>query len=202
MNQRKEFTWGTHQGSKGWGRAWSGCFSEETGVYATSSVKKGKRTEVIRLRGKKDGKVPEAHLKTFWGTVHAGVSGPIKLSLTSFQSPHHSAEHSWDAHVNLVVNLEVTFPCLVHEAFSERTDPFPKLSCLLQKHCTAICLFGLHLMSTLGFDAWVGKIPWRRKWQPTVLLPGESHGQRSLAGCSPWGPKESDTTEWLSTHPC
>ena len=36
----------------------------------------------------------------------------------------------------------------------------------------------------------------RRKWQPTpVFLPGESHGQRSLAGYSPWGGKESDTTE-------
>ena len=52
-----------------------------------------------------------------------------------------------------------------------------------------------------GFDPWIGKIPWRRKWQPTPgFLPGESHGQRSLAGYSPWGPKESDTTEWLSTH--
>ena len=36
------------------------------------------------------------------------------------------------------------------------------------------------------------------KWQPTpVLLPGESHGRRSLMGCSPWGRKESDTTEGL-----
>ena len=41
--------------------------------------------------------------------------------------------------------------------------------------------------------------PWRMEWQPTlVLLPGESHGQRSLAGCSPWGRKESDTTERLT----
>ena len=39
-----------------------------------------------------------------------------------------------------------------------------------------------------GFEPWVGKIPWRRAWQPTpVFLPGESHGQRSLAGYSPWG---------------
>ena len=46
------------------------------------------------------------------------------------------------------------------------------------------------------FGPWVGKIPWRRAWQPTpVFLPGESHGQRSLAGYSPWGHKESDTTE-------
>ena len=47
-----------------------------------------------------------------------------------------------------------------------------------------------------GFDPWVGKIPWRRKWQPMpVFLPGESHRQRSLAGCSPWGHKEADRTE-------
>ena len=40
---------------------------------------------------------------------------------------------------------------------------------------------------------------WRRKWQPTqVFLPGEFHGQRSLAGYRPWGGKESDTTEWLT----
>ena len=40
------------------------------------------------------------------------------------------------------------------------------------------------------FDPWVRIIPWKRKWQPTsVLLPGESHGQRSLASCSPWGCK-------------
>ena len=37
-----------------------------------------------------------------------------------------------------------------------------------------------------GFDPWVGKIPWRKKWQSTpVFLPGKSHGQRSLVGCSP-----------------
>ena len=39
---------------------------------------------------------------------------------------------------------------------------------------------------------------WRRQWHPTpALLPGKSHGQRSLVGCSPWGRKELDTTEWL-----
>ena len=47
-----------------------------------------------------------------------------------------------------------------------------------------------------GFNSWVGKIPWRREWQPTpVFLPGEFRGQRSLVGYSPWGHKESDTTE-------
>ena len=44
------------------------------------------------------------------------------------------------------------------------------------------------------------KIPWRRAWQPTqVFLPGEPRGQRSLVGYSPWGLKESDVTEPLST---
>ena len=50
-----------------------------------------------------------------------------------------------------------------------------------------------------GFDPWVGNIPWRRKWQPPpVVLPGEPHGQRSLAGYSPWSHKEWDSTEWLT----
>ena len=44
-----------------------------------------------------------------------------------------------------------------------------------------------------------GKIPWRKKWQPTtVFLRGEFHGQRSLVSYSPWNHKESDTTEWLN----
>ena len=49
---------------------------------------------------------------------------------------------------------------------------------------------------------WTGLIKERRKqWQPTpVLLPGKSHRQRSLVGCSPWGREESDTTERLHVH--
>ena len=49
-------------------------------------------------------------------------------------------------------------------------------------------------------DPWVGKIPWKRAWQPTLVFSlGESHGQRSLENYSPWGLKEWDTTETLST---
>ena len=49
-----------------------------------------------------------------------------------------------------------------------------------------------------GFDLSIKKIPWRRAWQPTpVFLPGEFHGQRRLADCSPLGHKELDTTEKL-----
>ena len=63
-----------------------------------------------------------------------------------------------------------------------------------------------------GINTWVGKIPWRRKWQPTpVFVSGKSHGERSLAGYSPWGHKESDmiehthresqTHDWLTPAP-
>ena len=52
-----------------------------------------------------------------------------------------------------------------------------------------------------GFNSWVGKIPWEREWYPTpVSLLGEFQGQRSLVGYSPWGCKESDTTEQLTLH--
>ena len=56
---------------------------------------------------------------------------------------------------------------------------------------------------SLGFDPWVGKIFWRRAWQPTlVLLPRESHGQRSLAGCSPQGHIENMTEEAKQQGDC
>ena len=55
----------------------------------------------------------------------------------------------------------------------------------------------LHAMK----ETWVGKILWRRKWQPTpACLPGKSHGQRNLEGYGPQGRKESDTTELLHHH--
>ena len=59
----------------------------------------------------------------------------------------------------------------------------------------------IHLsMRETRFDPWVGKIPWRRAWQPTPCFCLENpHGQRSLADYSPWGCKQSDTTERLST---
>ena len=62
---------------------------------------------------------------------------------------------------------------------------------------TAICL----RWRRPGFDRWVRKIPWGRKGQYTpIFLPGEFHGQRNLMGYSPWGCKESDTTERLDNN--
>ena len=61
----------------------------------------------------------------------------------------------------------------------------------------------LHAMWETRFQSLVWEDPWWRAWQPTpIFLPGESHGQRSLTGYSPWGCKESDTTEQLITEQC
>ena len=60
------------------------------------------------------------------------------------------------------------------------------------------CAYQCRRRKRRRFDPWAGKIPWRR--QPTpAFLPGESPEQRSLAGYCPWGHKQSDTTEQLST---
>ena len=57
----------------------------------------------------------------------------------------------------------------------------------------------LPAMQETKFQPWVRKIPWRREWLPTpVFLPEKSREQRSLASYSPWGFKESDTTEQLT----
>ena len=71
------------------------------------------------------------------------------------------------------------------------------------RHCL-ISMWHLKVITTKtnpGFDPWVGRIPWRRTWQPTlVFLAGKSHARRNLVGYSPWGRKELDTTERLHFH--
>ena len=74
--------------------------------------------------------------------------------------------------------------------------------CLLHKVLRGSLYFVCLQCRRPRFNSWVGKIPWRRKWQSTpVFLPGKSHGQRSLAAYSPWGHKESDTTELDTLSP-
>ena len=72
--------------------------------------------------------------------------------------------------------------CILNLLVWASTSGEPTCQCRVRKTC--------------GFHPWVGKTAWRRAWQPTpVFLPGESQGQRSVAGYSPWGCKESDMTE-------
>ena len=74
-------------------------------------------------------------------------------------------------------------------------DSFPGGSCGKE----SVCQCRRHKRH--GFDPWVGKIPWKRKWQPTpVFLPGKFHGQRSLVGYNPWGHK--DRPYWMTEHAC
>ena len=59
----------------------------------------------------------------------------------------------------------------------------------------------LEITSRYGFNPWVGKIPWRRKWLPTpIFLLEEFYGQRSLAGYNPWDSTESVMTEHVHTQ--
>ena len=60
----------------------------------------------------------------------------------------------------------------------------------------------MHGAQRVWVQPWVGKIPWKRKWQPTlVLLIGKSHGQRRLMGCSPWAHNVSGATAWPGSSP-
>ena len=81
---------------------------------------------------------------------------------------------------------------MLHSVLSRVYDVLPRR--LSGKESTCKC-------RRPGSDPWMGTIPWRREWQPTpVLFPGESQGQRSLAGRGPWGHKESDETEQLNSN--
>ena len=93
--------------------------------------------------------------------------------------------------------------------FSRKGD-WSGLPCPLSGDCSSVS-WGLKVMwlsciknlptkagdaRDMGFNPWVRKILWRRKWQPSpVFLPGKSHGQRNLVGYSPWDCKELDVTE-------
>ena len=106
----------------------------------------------------------------------------------------HFHEH-WSAFLFLLFKKIILFYSIIglQSCFSFRCTGFPGGTRDKEPECQCSRL------ESHGLDPWVGKIPWRRKWQPTpVLLAGESHGQRSLAGYSPWGCKELTTR--LSTH--
>ena len=76
---------------------------------------------------------------------------------------------------------------------------FSQSSCGTDSHSTVAC--SPRAVEELVTFSSISPLGRRRRWHPTpVLLPGKSHGQRSLVGCSPWGHTELDTTEWLPFH--
>ena len=82
--------------------------------------------------------------------------------------------------------------------WTEEPDRLQSMGLPRVGHDSATSLTQYRRCRRCGFDPWVRKILWRRAWQFTpVFLPGKFHGQRSLIGYTPWGRKESDTTEQL-----
>ena len=113
---------------------------------------------------------------------------------------------SSSVHVPLSPGYIVAYAAELHFSF-KRYQFITQLIVLLSIACTPgasqVVLVVKNPLASAGdareryrFDPWVGKILWRREWQPTpVFLLGESHGQRSLVGNSPWRCKESATAE-------
>ena len=115
----------------------------------------------------------------------------VRVGTTSFIKSQPQEEMAKQAELSFLHSLSLQFS---HLTIFEAT--FPGGSEVKVSAC--VCL----QYERPGFDSWVGKIHWRRKWQPTpVFFPGESHGRRSLVGYSPQGVKESDMTERLHFLP-
>ena len=82
-------------------------------------------------------------------------------------------------------------------------DGCPSMLATIFKYGAKVSGNNLYQLEKLHSDDFplLSQFGWRRQWHPTpVLLSGKSHGWRSLVGCSPWGRKESDTTEGLHFH--
>ena len=129
--------------------------------------------------------------------LEEGIGNPLQYSC--LENPMN--RRAWGATVYRVAKYQTWLKWLSKHARFRKTEPVYTYTRYLYIQTSfpggsgdkSICLqCGRH-----GFNPWVGKIPWRSKWQPTpVLLPGKFHGWRSLVGYSPWG----HTTERLHFH--
>ena len=108
-----------------------------------------------------------------------------KLKVKGWKMLHHANSSDQKARISMLISDKIDFK---HKRLSFSTY-FP---------CGSDSKVSAYNAGGPAFDPWVGKVLWRRKWQPTpVLLPGKSHGWKSMVGYSPRGRKESDMTEWL-----
>ena len=127
---------------------------------------------------------------------------PLPLSLWAcFQlSTYEPSRSSSGVYLNCLSDTHLFFLSLGGTSqFFQRHAEIPQLKLTLESsraslvaQTVTVCL----QCGRAGFDPWFGKVPWRREQQPTpVCLPGEFHGQRSLASYSPWSRKELGGTE-------
>ena len=108
-------------------------------------------------------------------------------------STNHSGLHFCSDPEVKIFPISLSFRSCSHVTISEEAF----LASYLVSH--ALIFHSIHLALKLFYD--LSALTWRRQWHPTpVLLPGKSHGWKSLVGCSPWGRYESDTTERLHFH--
>ena len=147
-----------------------------------------------------------------WGQIYQGLNcvmyGPSAKPLHLPGSlnclvEHPSSNQCWRRRWPCSSSLPCQWGLETHSPFPSERSPSGELYCLLLclgfasfsgcgKESTYLC----RRLRRCGFNPWVGMISWRSEWHPTPgFLPGESQGQRSLAGYSPWGRVEWDITE-------
>ena len=125
------------------------------------------------------------------GTKIPHAMWATKAHVTQLEKPeHHKEDPAWPK-IKQKINptfKNISISC-VHSSVLMTTT-----QCMWLSSKESACRCRSHRKPR--FNPWVGKIPWRRKCQPTlVYLPGKSYGQRSLVGYSAWGHKESEATE-------
>ena len=144
------------------------------------------------------------------GLWRSGKPGSILQGQFCCREKAMASSFSWD----VAEKLTLPNPTAMHQGLGQmgRDGRTPLATSFSQEENTAGLFFIRGLPRWLsgeesacqwrrcGFEPWGGKIPWSREWHSTpVFLPGKSHGQRSLVGCSPWNHKR-DTTEWLNNN--
>ena len=135
---------------------------------------------------------------TLWSHgLYVAHQAPLYMEFSWFSVLRFKPFGSYDIDIDCVRVLKshAFFPCtFCGDILTSKYMPF-KILIFQHRAFSVAGWWRIHLLcGRHRFDPWVGKIPWRRKWQPTSeFLPEKSHGQRSLVSYSPCGCKESNT---------
>ena len=161
---------------------------EQYGRFELNCIRRQWQTTPVLLPGKSHGR------RSLVGCIHGVAKSRTRLSDFTFTFHFHALEKEMATHSSVLAwripgtgepggLLFMGSHRVGHDWHNSAAAAAGLLWWLSGKGPTCQC-------RRLGFDPWVGKSSCRRAWQPTpVFLSGESHGQRSLAGYSPWGPR-------------